>query len=92
MEKVPVKVCIGTTCYLLGASKLIDLENQLPEAWKGRVAVSGCTCLDLCDAEGVCNAPFVKVGDTVVSHATPISVMAAIADALGEPLPQEALS
>ena len=86
MEKVPVKVCIGTTCYLLGASKLIDLENQLPEAWKGRVAVSGCTCLDLC------NAPFVKVGDTVVSHATPVSVMAAIADALGEPLPQEALS
>lgn len=56
------------------------------------MTVSGCTCLDLCDAEGVSNAPFVKVGDTVVSHATPVSVMAAIADALGEPLPQEALS
>ena len=54
--------------------------------------VSGCTCLDLCDADGVCNAPFVKVGDTVVAHATPTAVLSAIADALGEPVPPEALS
>ena len=92
MDKIPVKVCIGTTCYLLGASKLVDLENRLPAAWKGRVEVSGCTCLDLCDANGVCNAPFVKVGETVVPHATPATVVAAIADALGEPIPAEALS
>ena len=50
------------------------------------------TCLDLCDANGVCNAPFVKVGETVVPHATPATVVAAIADALGEPIPPEALS
>lgn len=92
MDKIPVRVCIGTTCYLLGASKLVDLENRLPAAWKGRVDVSGCTCLDLCDAEGVCNAPFVKVGETVVSRATPASVTAAIAAALGETPPAEALA
>ena len=92
MEKIPVQVCIGTTCYLLGSSKLVDLENRLPAAWKGRVDVSGCTCLDLCDANGVCNAPFVKVGDTVVAHAPPTAVLAASADALGEPGPPEALS
>ena len=73
-------------------ARLVDLENRLPAAWKGRVDVSGCTCLDLCDADGVCNAPFVKVGDTVVAHATPTAVLSAIADALGEPVPPEALS
>ena len=89
MDKIPVRVCIGTTCYLLGASKLVDLENRLPAAWKGRVDVSGSTCLDLCDAEGVCNAPFVKVGETVVARATQSTVEAAIAAALGETPPSE---
>jgi len=91
MEKIPVKICIGTTCYLLGASKLVDIETRLPDAWKGRVDVSACTCLDLCEADGVCAAPFAKVGETVVSRATPATVIAAIAEALGEPLSAEAL-
>ncbi len=87
MEKLPVKICIGTTCYLLGASKLVDIANRMPESWKERVSVSGCTCLDLCEADAICRAPFVKVGDRVVDHATPATVLAAVAEALGEELP-----
>ena len=87
MEKLPVKICIGTTCYMLGASKLVDIANRMPEAWKDRVVVSGCTCLDLCEADSICRAPFVKVGERIVDHATSTSVLAAIAEALGEELP-----
>ena len=87
MEKLPVKICIGTTCYMLGASKLVDIANVMPEAWKNRVAVSGCTCLYLCEADSICRAPFVKVGERIVDHATSTSVLAAIAEALGEELP-----
>ena len=89
MPPLSVKICIGTTCYLLGASKLVDIANRFPPAWRGRVEVGGCTCLDLCDEGGICRAPFAKVGDTVVERATPETLLAAIAEALGEPYPTD---
>ena len=88
METLEVRICIGTTCYMMGASKLVDIANRFPASWKDRVDVRGATCLDLCDADGICNAPFAKVGERVIAHATPDGVIAAVAEALGEPVPQ----
>ena len=31
MEKIKVEICCGTACYLLGAAKLMNIEEELPE-------------------------------------------------------------
>ena len=43
MEKVKVEICCGTACYLLGAANMMDLEDQLPAEWRGRVEVEART-------------------------------------------------
>ena len=83
MERIDVKICIGTTCHLFGSSRLVGLGRRRPEAWRGRVAVSTGTCSGLCGGDAVGRAPFATVAGRPVPRATPEGVLAAIAEALG---------
>lgn len=69
VDKIVVRVCVGTTCYVLGGSELTGLAEGLPPAWRGRVDVQGAVCLDLCRGEKG-KPPFVMIGDQVVDRAT----------------------
>lgn len=72
MDKVDVKICVGTTCFVMGASNLQGLVELLPEKFgSDKVEVSGITCLGLCNKSGeFSKAPYVKVNDVVVAEAT----------------------
>ena len=77
MEKVVVEVCCGTACYLLGAAKLMRLDEDLPADCRGRVEVEAKTCLDLCERENLGGAPYVRFnGSEIMSQATPEKVLA----------------
>ncbi len=65
-----VEICLGTTCYVLGASKLANLETQLPADLQDKVEVVGSPCLGVCRDRNYGNAPFVRVGSTMVEQAT----------------------
>ena len=39
MEKIKVEICCGTACYLLGAAKLMNIEEELPENLKDKVDI-----------------------------------------------------
>jgi len=83
MEKLLVKVCVGTTCYVLGGSELTDLARAIPAGWKDRVAVEGTVCLDLCRTAQKLKPPFVLVGDQVVDQASVEKVLAVLRGRLG---------
>lgn len=78
MEKISVEICLGTTCFVMGASKLQDLESSLPPQFKSRVEVKAATCLDLCNDQTYMKAPFVKIDGEVISEATVEKVLKAI--------------
>ena len=61
MKKIKVSICTGTTCYVMGASDLLLLEEVLPEHLKGKVEIEGVTCLEKCKSTGIGKnkAPFV---------------------------------
>ena len=83
MNKVNVTICMGTTCYVMGASALVGLADQLPADLKDRVAIEGAPCLDACKDDKFGQAPFVKVNDEIITDADPASVIAAIRKAAG---------
>ena len=64
MENVKVEICCGTACYLLGAANMMNIEDQLPESWRGRVEVEAKTCLELCERENLGGAPYVRINGT----------------------------
>ena len=76
---IKVEVCCGTACYLLGAAKMMYLEDQLPEDCRGRVEIEAKTCLELCERENLGGAPYVRFNGTeIMSQATSEKVLARI--------------
>lgn len=79
MEKISVKVCVGTTCFVMGGANLQELNDIIPKRYGDKVEVSGSNCLGLCSINWeYSKAPYVKVDDEVVSEATVEKVLEAI--------------
>ncbi len=79
MEKIQVKLCLGTTCFVMGASKLQELDEIVAKKYADSVEVSSCVCLNLCSTEGkYSKAPYAKVDDEVVAEATVDKVLEVI--------------
>lgn len=84
MEKVKVEICCGTACYLLGATRLMDLESSLPEELKGQVEFEAKACLGMCNDDRLGGAPYVRINGTeTLANATPDTVMARVRELLG---------
>lgn len=82
-KKVSVKVCLGTTCFVMGSANLQELIELVPKKYGDKVEVTGANCLGLCSIEWeFSKAPYVKVDDDVVKEATVEKVLAAIEERL----------
>ncbi|MDO4574481.1 MAG: (2Fe-2S) ferredoxin domain-containing protein [Planctomycetia bacterium] len=83
--KIRLEICCGTTCYMLGANKLLHLEDQFPPEWRGQIDVSAVPCNDVCnEKESLRNAPFVKINGEWIGNATPERVMELLAAKMQE--------
>ena len=84
MAKVEVKVCLGTTCFVMGGSNLQELNDIIPEKYGDKVELSAANCLGLCSINWeYSKAPYVKVNEEVVSEATVEKVLEEIDKQLG---------
>ncbi|MBR1943453.1 NAD(P)H-dependent oxidoreductase subunit E [bacterium] len=81
MEKITVKICLGTACFVMGGAELQDLADIIPAKFGDKVAVEGSTCLELCSEE-YAKAPFVLVNDIVIDKATKEKVLSKIEELL----------
>ncbi len=79
MKKIEVKVCLGTTCFVMGSSYLQELMDIIPKKYGEKVTVTGSPCLGLCSVNWeYSKAPYVRVDNEVVSEATIEKVLAEI--------------
>lgn len=78
MNKVTLKICMGTTCFVMGASDLQELTDIIPEKYGDKVEVVASTCLDFCSSNTESQAPYVMVDYDVISKATVEKVIDAI--------------
>ena len=84
MKKISVKVCLGTTCFVMGGSNLQELNDIIPQKYGDKVEISGSPCLGLCSIKwAYSKAPYVKVDEDVVEEATVEKVLAIIDEKLG---------
>jgi NADH:ubiquinone oxidoreductase subunit E len=82
-KKVSVKVCLGTTCFVMGSANLQELIDIVPKRYNGQVDVSGVPCLGLCSIDWeFSKAPYVKVDEEIIKEATVEKVLKAIDDRL----------
>ena len=82
-KKISVKICLGTTCFVMGASNLQELMETIPAKYGEKVEVSCVPCLGLCSTDWESSkAPFVKIDDDVIKEATAEKVIKAIDEKL----------
>ena len=73
-DKIKIDICCGTTCYLLGAADLIQLEARLPEEWRDKVEISAVPCLEACTTDKLGQAPFVRINGALIPRASAESI------------------
>ena len=84
MEKISVKVCLGTTCFVMGGANLQELIEIIPRKYGDKVEVSGSPCLGMCSIQwNYSRAPYVKVGEDMVEEATVEKVLDVVDKKLG---------
>jgi NADH:ubiquinone oxidoreductase subunit E len=81
MSKLAVKICLGTTCFVMGGSELQELPEKLPASYKKLVSISGCPCLGQCGAAAT-RAPYVLIGDELLSEASIEKILKKITEKL----------
>lgn len=80
---VVLEVCLGTTCFVMGAQELVALEDRFPETWRDRVEVRTAACFDRCHQKGQGHGPFVRLDGEFFGNATPELVLGLLEEKLG---------
>ncbi|MFP4163742.1 MAG: NAD(P)H-dependent oxidoreductase subunit E [Chitinispirillaceae bacterium] len=70
MDKITIRICLGTTCHLMGSSYLQTLEQDMPENLREKIRIEWSRCLGYCKDENYGSAPFVIVEGELVEKAT----------------------
>lgn len=76
-----IKVCVGTTCHLLGSSALVEAINELPEELKTKITLKYSTCFDTC--HGDMKPPIVMIDGTLNDDMNPEKMKKIIREKLG---------
>lgn len=72
---IKLKVCCGTSCYIMGSSELISMEFDESD----QIEMEGTTCMNLCkDSEK--RPPYVTVNGVLHSQVTPTKLLSIIED------------
>lgn len=81
-KKVSIEICTGTTCFVMGAGHLLDLEAMLPETLRELTQITGAHCLGLCRGTEHGSPPFVRVNGRLLTNATVDAIIEACEEAL----------
>lgn len=64
-----VKICVGTTCHLMGASALVEVIESFEDEIKKGISLEYSTCFSACQGQFV--PPVVKIGEEFFGNMTP---------------------
>jgi len=79
MEKVKVKICEGTTCFVMGGQTVRAMITSLTEKYKDKIEITSARCLGTCNkTDSFSKAPYVMVDDEEISSADLEKVIAVI--------------
>ncbi len=74
-NKINIKICIGTLCYIMGNAELQLLHDKLPLHIKDKVIISTSTCLNHCYKLKNYKPPFIEINGNVIAQANTSKVI-----------------
>ena len=77
-SRINIKICTGTSCFVMGASNIQELETELPENLIDKVKIEYVRCMELCKDGNYNKGPFVKIADKIIEEANIPKIIDAI--------------
>ena len=77
-----LKICVGTTCYLMGGSTLIESLKELPGDILKHLKINYATCFGVC--QGEIQPPIVMIEDELIGSMTSEKLKEIIIERIGE--------
>lgn len=65
MEKIKLRLCAGTMCYVMGGAQLMEIEDMLSEEEKQYLEITLSPCLQRCN--GTDNPPFAELNGQMIT-------------------------
>ena len=85
MEKIEVKICAGTACFVMGAPQIQALEFSAPADIADRIETVEVRCMNHCNkGSGYNKGPFVEVNGELIEEATMEKVVAKIRELIAK--------
>lgn len=79
MEKITVKICQGTTCFVMGGDNVKSMTDALTHRYGDKIEIVPARCLGACqESDSFSKAPYVYVDDELVSSANLEKVISVI--------------
>ena len=85
MEKIKVKLCAGTACFVMGAPQVQALEFSAPEDIADKIEITEVRCMNHCNhGRNYNKGPFVEVNGELIEEATFEKVVAKIRELIAK--------
>lgn len=85
MEKIQIKLCAGTACFVMGAPQIQALEFAAPADIADKIEIKEVRCMNHCsEGNGYNKGPFVEVNGEVIEEATFEKVVAKIRELIAK--------
>ena len=85
MNKIEVKICAGTACFVMGAPQIQALEFSAPADIADKIEVVEVRCMNHCNKGSAYNkGPFVEVDGELIEEATMEKVVAKIREIIAK--------
>lgn len=68
MEKIQLKLCAGTMCYVMGGAQLMEIEDLLSPEEKEHIEIALSPCLQKCNGKE--NPPFAELNGKIIAGAS----------------------
>ncbi|MDY0289752.1 MAG: NAD(P)H-dependent oxidoreductase subunit E [Sphaerochaeta sp.] len=82
-EKVTVRICVGTACFVQGGADLLLYDEFLDPIDLANCEIEGVSCLGRCkEAGSKQGAPFVQIGDVIHGDMTEEKLCKLVAEAV----------
>ncbi len=73
MDKIKLKICMGTMCYVMGGAELKDFIETLSQEIKQHLEISFSSCLGYCNEKQ--DPPFIELNGKMLAGISKSNLM-----------------
>jgi len=82
MEKIIIKICMGTTCFIMCNSELQEIEEEIDPKLLPFIEIMGSSCLGYCKESNYHKIPCATINGRIIENVSKANLIKNIEEAV----------